>query len=57
MKPTCVRMTAIAVLTAAVLFCMTARADVCALPSDPATVLNIVIPLVDTNGEIGRAHV
>ena len=53
MKSTCVRMTAIAVLLAAALLGMMAQADTCALPSDPATVLGILFPLVDANGDGG----
>ena len=53
MKSTCVRTTAVVVFIAAVLFGMTAQATPCALPSDPATILNILFPLVDTNGDGG----
>ena len=53
MKSTCVRMTAIVVLVLAVLFGTSAQAIPCRLPNDAASILNILFPLVDANGDGG----
>ena len=53
MKSTHTRTAVIMVALAAAFLGMAAQAESCALPSDPATVLNIVFPLVDTNGDGG----